>query len=120
MAVGLNVGGRWELLSVGHSAQLYHRSQMSPGGNWTDEAAFPGDSAYSIAVGQNADGRLELFYTNPNGFHHRWQTSPGGGPSQNDWAEETEFPGFSGVLTSAPVVVRNADGRLEVFYVVQD
>ena len=165
MAVGQNGDGRWELLYIGASSQLYHRSQMSLGGNWTDETPFPGNMADSVAVGQNADSRLELFYTgtdqhlyhrwqmspggnwtdqtpfsgdsanviavvlNPNRclelfyigtdqhLYHRWQTSPNGGPSNNDWTGETPFSDDSANVIA---VGQNADGRLELFYIGTD
>ena len=59
-------------------------------------------------VGQNADGRLEVFAQGTDGgVWHIWQTAPNNGWS--GWAT------MGGVITSDPVVGRNQDGRLEVF-----
>jgi hypothetical protein len=64
-----------------------------------------------IAVGNNADGRLELFYTNRgNGLYHRWQTAP-----SNGWADD--WPLGTGNFAKQLHCAQNADGRLEVFYV---
>jgi hypothetical protein len=63
----------------------------------------------TIAVEQNADGRLEVFSIGPSGtLQHKWQTTPNG--SWSSWASlggEIFFNRFA--------VARNADGRLEVF-----
>ena len=59
-------------------------------------------------VHRNADGRLELFVTGTDGaVYHKSQVVPNGG-----WSGWGSLGGASG---SAPVVGRNADGRLEVF-----
>jgi hypothetical protein len=58
-------------------------------------------------VGQNADGRLEVFRRgSDDALWHNWQRSSGG------WSG---WYSLGGVLTSSPAVGRNADGRLEVF-----
>jgi hypothetical protein len=81
--------------------------------NWFGETRFPGNSAKQIAAGQNADGRLEIFYVGgDNQLFRNWQTSPNG-----SWAGETRFPGNSAKQIA---VGQNADGRLEIFYVGGD
>ena len=132
IALGQNADGRLELFYVGTDSRLYHRWQTSLGGGlskngWTGEVLFPGaidgakpGSALSVAVGQNADGRLELFYSTPVGrLFHRWQTSPNGGPSKNDWTGEAAFPSLSNQMRFSQQVIQNADGRLEIFYLQQ-
>ncbi|MCI0539048.1 MAG: matrixin family metalloprotease [Verrucomicrobiales bacterium] len=62
----------------------------------------------NIAVGPNADGRLEIFARGTdNGPWHKSQAAPGNG--WLDWAS------LGGVITGDPVVGQNADGRLELF-----
>jgi hypothetical protein len=120
IVMGENADGRLELFYIGTNQNLYHRWQTSPNGgpsqnDWTGETPFPGDSATSVAVGENADGRLELFYigTNQN-LYHNWQTSANGGPNQGDWTGETPFSDGAALSLG---VGRNADGRLELFYI---
>jgi hypothetical protein len=70
-----------------------------------------GGSADQIAVGQNADGRLEIFYVGTNGdLYHNWQTSA----DALVWAGQTRFANDSAQQIA---VGQNADGRLEIFYV---
>jgi hypothetical protein len=82
---------------------------------WNGWASLGGQLASStLAVGQNPDGRLELFaaVSGAQGptLSHVWQTSPNGGWSA--WASLGAPPAqFLGVTA----VGRNADGRLEVF-----
>ena len=65
-----------------------------------------------IAAGQNADGRLEIFYIKTDQVcYHRWQMSPGG-----KWSEELPcFNSAKGVL-----IERDLDGCLNVFIIGQD
>lgn len=59
-------------------------------------------------VGNNKDGRLEVFARGIDGaLWHIWQTAPGNGWS--GWAS------LGGGLTSNPSVISNTDGRLEAF-----
>jgi len=65
-------------------------------------------------VGQNGDGRLELFATvpGPQGpeLGHIWQTSPNGA-----WSGWSSLGAPPGQFLGAPAAGRNADGRLEAF-----
>ena len=76
---------------------------------WAGWGSLGGVLPGIVAVGQNADGRLEAFHRGTdNVLYTRWQTSP-----NNGWS-----PGWGslgGILNGDPVVARNADGRLEVF-----
>ena len=84
----------------------YRYLQASPPG--LGRAALGGGLTSTIAVGGNADGRLEVFVRGThNALWHNWQTAPNGG-----WSG---WNSLGGGLTSDPVVGRNADGRLEVF-----
>ncbi|MEP6749773.1 MAG: hypothetical protein ABJB86_18690 [Bacteroidota bacterium] len=82
----------------------------APEQQWWGEFLF-GGAAKQIAVGQDADGRLEVFYVGTNNdLYHRWQTTPGA----LVWSGENHFPGDSAQQIA---VGRNQDGRLEIFYV---
>ena len=70
----------------------------------------PPADAVQIAVGQNADGRLEVFTVSGQGsVHHCWQGSRGDSGSWTGWAELG-----SGHVAHNIVVGQNDDGRLEV------
>jgi hypothetical protein len=66
-------------------------------------------------VGTNADGRLEVFYTDDTGtVHHKWQQSPNG--SWSGWESLGSFARTGANYANARIVVgRNLDGRLELF-----
>jgi arabinan endo-1,5-alpha-L-arabinosidase len=69
-------------------------------------------SAPTIAIGCNPDGRLEVFYVNPEGFlNHRWQASSGG-----EWSGEKPFAGLSRAVAAA----RDAIGRPVVLFIGAD
>ena len=82
---------------------------------WTASAAVlagPGESDWGgcLAVGQNSDGRLELFKTNPKGtIVHRWQQVPNG--VWSPWAN------LRGAFADGIAVRTNLEGKLELFAV---
>jgi hypothetical protein len=62
---------------VGTNNNIYHIWQTTPS-DWIGEHALNG-YAKQIAVGRNADGRLETFYVGiDNAIYHNWQTTPNG------------------------------------------
>jgi hypothetical protein len=86
------------------------RFEAAPEQQWWGQFLF-GGSAQQIAVGQDADGHLEVFYVGTNNYlYHRWQMSP----NSLVWSDETRFPSDSATQVA---VGRNKDGRLEIFYV---
>ncbi len=118
--VGLNGDGRLEAfaLSAGVAGpELVHLWQTSPGGdwsNWDNLGAAPGAFLGALAVGENADGGLEIFgrvgLMSVGNLWHLWQTTPGDG-----WSGWSDLGG--GIGAHILVVGQNADGRLEVFAV---
>ena len=81
------------------------RSIYGGRGGW---ASRGGIITSNIAVGRNADGRLEFFARGAdNALWHQWQTAP-----NNGWSG---WSSLGGVITSDPAVYNNADGRMEVF-----
>ena len=65
-------------------------------------------TGHFLAVGENADGRLEVFaVAQYNALWHKWQLTPGGA-----WSGWNSLGGASEL---SPAVGRNADGRLEIF-----
>src|SRR5690349_3114161 len=71
-----------------------------------DASAGPGP----LVIGQNADGRLEIFRINAAGeLRHRWQKE-----SNGEWSQWSTLGGtyFGGIA-----VANDADGSIEVFAV---
>jgi len=97
------------MVAVTHEAWLRSPTTVTESDTgWSGWAALGGVLTSNIAVGKNADGRLEAFVRGTdNGLYHMWQDAPNG--TWSGWAA------LGGVLTSDPVVASNADGRLEVF-----
>jgi hypothetical protein len=82
-----------------------HAWQLAPNSSWSGIAAL-GGTAKQLVVGNNADGRLEVFYVGTNDrLFHRVQVSAG-------WSGEIAF----GTDARDISVARNPDGRLELFY----
>jgi hypothetical protein len=80
---------------------------------WSGWASEGGVLTSGIAVGRNADGRLEVFVRGTDSaMWHNWQVAPNG--TWSGWASE------GGILTSEIAVGQNADGRLEAFVVGTD
>jgi hypothetical protein len=113
-AGGLNADGRLEVFGnhdlLGGVAPygLAHRWQATTGG-WSDPALWPTPNNVAIAVGRNADGRLEVFAYggSQQPLASAWQTTPNG-----SWTPLFTMPTGPAVVTSA---VNDADGRLEIF-----
>ncbi|GAC1320734.1 MAG: hypothetical protein NVSMB2_16880 [Chloroflexota bacterium] len=96
-------------------SDIFQIGQSAANSGWTDWIGHGHgfESGPDPAVGQNQDGRLEVFGVAPGRLVHKWETSPAAGWVAN-WAELVA--GSSGT----PTVGRNADGRLEVFSVWDD
>ena len=115
IAVGLNTSdGTLELFYAGTTnGTLYRNRQTSKSSSteWSGPIGFDNDAARQIAVGQNFNGRLEIFYVGINGnLYHNRQTTPG----STTWSGETPFSGDSAKQVD---VALNQDGTLEIFYV---
>ena len=115
LEVDQNADGRLEVVAVNTIGQLVHIWQLTPGGAWGPWDVLgtpPGGIGLSLAiVGQNADGRLEVFADGSDGgVWHIWQTVPNGG-----WSSWDTLGKAGGLATRVGCVGRNADGRLELF-----
>ena len=65
--------------------RLWHIWQTAPNGNWSGWAGLGGGLTSNVAVGKNADGRMEAFVRGTdNALYHIWQTAPNNGWS--GWA----------------------------------
>jgi hypothetical protein len=132
--VGSNQDGRQEVFAVRAfevNGFPMHIWQTAPNGGWSDWSVFAHDlpahdtlfirPSDRITVGRNEDGRLELFaIAADTALAHTWQVAPNAGWS--DWASlgqpRDTFDGAEPPKDrdlSHPLVLRNADGHLEVF-----
>ncbi|HEY0753724.1 MAG TPA: hypothetical protein VGD98_07170 [Ktedonobacteraceae bacterium] len=120
--VGRDADGRLEIFTIGigddNFTSIVHNYQLS-NGSWSGWKDLPPEAAgvhilwqLSPTVGQDTDGRLELFATSKSGVvYDNFQTTPNGG-----WAGWRPMPGLDlGLASGVPAVGRNKDGRLEVF-----
>jgi hypothetical protein len=113
IAMARNADGRLEIFYVGTNHVLYHNFQTTPNGGWHGELPLGGWNADSyvrqVAVGQNLDGRLEVFYIAYNNtIYHNFQTAPNAG-----WHGELALDGAAKQIA----VGRNLDGRLQIFLI---
>ena len=120
--VGYNQDGRIELFGMQSGGVLWHVWQTVPNGGWSDGAVLgspDGGIIGGVTVVSNVDGRLEVFGVgSDHQLHHMWQTSPNGGWSS--WGSlGWPWPNTT-IQIGDPRVVRNADGRLEVFLLGND
>ncbi len=84
-----------------------------PTSHWAGWYPLGGSASGRVALGRNADGRLEGFWHDTDGtVHHLWQVAPGSGWTQNY--------GLGGAPAGDPAVATNRDGRLEAFAVATD
>jgi hypothetical protein len=113
LSVGRNADGRLEVFVV-NDAGLSHIWQTAPNGGWSawDNLGKPGSTqVISLAVEQNADGRLEAFCGALDGaLWHIWQTAP-----NNGWSGWASLGAAAGANLTSPAVARDANGRLAVF-----
>ena len=62
---------------------LWYKWQVTPNNGWLDWASEGGILTSNIAVGTNADGRLEVFVRGTdNALWHKWQVQPFAAPSR--------------------------------------
>jgi len=120
-ALARNQDGRLEVFVVREDFTVWHRWQRTAGGEWSDWGSLgtrPGDGTVGpLAVGVNADERLELFAADHDGaVWHIWQVAPNKDWSQ--WKSLGKPGGHPAPLGSA--LAKNQDGRLEVFTVDLD
>jgi hypothetical protein len=117
---GKNSDGRLEVFAATEIATnqtaVSHIWQTEAGDGWTDWTALGASSppalilSAPLLVGQNGDGRLEVFAQGAdNNLYHTWQLQPGG-----LWSDWESLGGAGGELQGS-VVANNLDGRLEVF-----
>jgi hypothetical protein len=64
----------------GGDRAAYHIWQTAPNGGWGNWSTLAGHDLRELALGRNADGRLELFALGGDHYvYHIWQIAPNGG-----------------------------------------
>ena len=124
---GRNADGRLEVFghaSGGPGLEIVHAWQGAPGGGWSawdSLGAPPTGNVGDLALGENGDGRLELFVReglmSSGVAWHAWQEVP---PATGWAAWDTLGSPPGGLANVTAEVGRNADGRLEVFAFASD
>ena len=117
LTAAANQDGRLEVFIIDATdSKAYHKFQGSPNGIFSSSWYVMNSSGIqvtSLAIGSNADGRLELFGIGLDGqTWHAWQTVVNGGWTTS-WAT---LGGWSSSIT----VGANWDGHLELFGVGTD
>jgi hypothetical protein len=120
-----NSDGRLETFLMRRDGTVRHHWQTSPNNGWSQWQSLdkPDDDAFGpLAVGANADGRLEVVVPGVStagevAMWHRWQLTGGG--RWSDWASLGR-PGGQLGPGGVPVLAQNQDGRLELFTVGDD
>jgi hypothetical protein len=115
VTIGKNADQRMEVFAVLTDHALWHTWQVAdnnyfaPNGAWLDGSASSAGSTSSVAVGYNADGRMELFRVDVNHtLSHTWQVA-----DNNYFA-----PGWNSVMLTgvrSVAVGQNTNGTMEVF-----
>jgi hypothetical protein len=124
---GRNADGRLEVFGHaggGPGLEVVHAWQATPGGGWSawdSLGAPPTGNLGDLALGENGDGRLELFVReglmSSGVAWHAWQEVP---PATGWAAWDTLGSPPGGLANVTAEVGRDADGRLEVFAFASD
>ncbi|MER6434361.1 hypothetical protein ABT272_42975 [Streptomyces sp900105245] len=116
VAAETNDDGRVEIFLTDASGLVWHRWQLTAGGNWSDWSSFDGAGFYSIAASRNKNGRIDLYATNSVGqVNIKWQLDRGS--TLPNWS-----PGWANIggdTVSSFAVDANDDGRLEIVAITQ-
>lgn len=121
VTVAQHKDGRLQVFAVAVDGQVRTRTQKRPNGGWGGWATWSGYAHFPaltpVTLAAHADGRLQLFGVGADGrVHTRVQRAPNGGWSRwSTWAGNRSF-----APTTPLAVVRNKNGRLQVFGVGRD
>ncbi len=121
IVTGNNSDGRISIFYIGLDGYIYHNSQVAPNsGTWggdirayqNPDPDFPiyDGGGITLALGRNADGRLQLFYEGIDGYaYSTWEATQNG-----------MFTGGNRVTPATAFSPMTAmDGRISLFYVGQ-
>ncbi len=114
-----NADGRLQAFAIGSDFNLWTAWQQTLGGNWSGWWRL-GSSPLAIstlAVGQNQDGRLEVFSVAQATLEiqHMWQLAPNQG-----WSDWTDWGAGAGALDLAVALASNGCLALAAIYLAGD
>lgn len=115
-SVGVNDDWRLEVFVEGTDGAGWHVWQTTPGGGWSSGYSLGGQISGSLSVeldggtGFNGGPGLDVFAIAPNG-------EPFVDTQANNLGE---WDALGGIITAAPAVAKNFDGRLEIFGIGTD
>ena len=125
VSIASNQDGRLEIFAIDENGLVFHSWQTSPNSDRLDVVNIQAAGAAGrnlvmsgccqLAVGQNQDGRLEVFVIQQEDqqIWHRSQLQP-----NSDWNSWSTLPSMQVKLKAKKVTVAsNQDGRLEVFVI---
>jgi photosystem II stability/assembly factor-like uncharacterized protein len=121
--VARNKDGRLDVFMVDMDHKLYHAWQMEKDNRgqwiWSNWVLLSDTVAGEPVLANNDDGRLELFIVYPqNGrLYHLWQINPN---DSSRWSMVWNELNPPSLPRNAPTVVRDGEGRLELFMVGVD
>ena len=133
LTAGVNDDGRLEIFYTGTDKTLYHDWQTTPAtlpttatpnapnnpNPWIGQTLFgKGNKANQVSLGQNSDGRLEIFYVGTsNDLFHGYQTTvikPPHKESAADWSPQSRIAKLSAKQVTS---VLDQSGFLYALYV---
>jgi hypothetical protein len=133
LTAGVNDDGRLEMFYTGTDKTLYHDWQTTPAtlpttatlnapnnpNPWIGQTLFDkGSKANQVSLGQNSDGRLEIFYVGTsNDLFHGYETTVIMAPhkeSANDWSPQSRIAKLSAKQVTS---VLDQSGFLYALYV---
>ncbi|HEY1248859.1 MAG TPA: hypothetical protein VGE97_07730 [Nitrososphaera sp.] len=121
--VAQNQDGSLDIFMMDMDNRLYHSWQTTKGdssqSSWSNWVGLAGPLASEPAVASNDDGRLELFKIDAidGKLYHRWQLRAN---DSSQWSNGWDPLNPPSLPRETPTVVRNGDGRLELFMVGMD
>ncbi|GIH03765.1 hypothetical protein Rhe02_18320 [Rhizocola hellebori] len=109
IAAEANADGRLEVFGVTTAGTVVHRSQITPGGNWSQWGSLGGDRIYAVTAVRHQDNRLQLYGLRQGAVVMCAQTVAGG--SWSGWTDSGAAPENFVELAAE----RNGSGHVELF-----
>jgi hypothetical protein len=111
LKAGRNADGSLTVFGLDSSGDLWYATENAPGVAWSSWTELSGETiGAGYVVGENLNGRLEVFGVNGGNVYHLWQTLA------NGWSSWSEIKANSGQTLNAWLqVARNVTGDLYLF-----
>jgi ligand-binding sensor domain-containing protein/signal transduction histidine kinase len=109
LAVAHDANGRLELFQIGFDGEVRHRWQRENNGHWSPWSIIGGSFLPGIAVGLDADQKLEVFAID------RARNLNCARQAARDGHEWSSWTNLGGAVEPPVILGQDADGRLEVF-----